>query len=201
MDQLEREAQEDIRRTDVLLNENDIETTGNYTGEAELHAAFTKPQEKCFLGLIQGVDILAVRLESLCLNQVIETRNFKYRQYQWQCRLFKTANRTREHAHSTRRAVETSQERRGERAGPGSDDDTELVDGCEARTESGGGSAEPAAAKAGNDTSLAAMAFRPRLCAIPVSRRWCAGLCCWSIGVGTSRGHGGLHRATGSVPP
>ena len=150
MDQLKRDLQEDIRRTDVLMDQNDIETTGNYPGAIELQASFTTPQAKRFLDLIQGVDTLAVRLDALWLNQIIDTRNCKDRQYQWQRRLFKTANRTREHAHSARRALTAAQERRGSRPGPGSEPDEDTGNGVDDATTA---SAEAGAPAGGNGAS------------------------------------------------
>ena len=159
MDKPARDLKEDIRRTDVLMDENAVETTGNYPSAVELQASFTTPQAKRFLDLIQGVDTLAVRLDALWLHQVIDTRNCKDRQYQWQRRLFKTANRTREHAHSARRAVTAAQERRGSRAGPGPGSDGDTGNGAapgNGLDEKPDSAAEGADAGAGNGAQAAA---------------------------------------------
>ena len=112
-DQLKRDLTEDIRRADTLMSENDITATGEYDTTTKVDAQVTSPQAKRYLDLIVAVDTLVVRLDALWLHEIIETRQSKDRAYQWQRRLFKTANRIREHANVARRGMQKAKERRG----------------------------------------------------------------------------------------
>ena len=154
-DQLKRDLTEDIRRADTLMSENDITATGEYDTTTKVDAQVTSPQAKRYLDLIVAVDTLVVRLDALWLHEIIETRQSKDRAYQWQRRLFKTANRIREHANVARRGMQKAKERRGMTA---SDGDAAPAEDPAAAAESDNGSAEATAAKAGNGASLAAAA-------------------------------------------
>lgn len=126
-DQLQKDLREDIRRTDLSMERDGITDTGVYAAAATMDATITTPLAKRFLDLIQAVDTLIVRLDVLWLNDSIDTRNCKDRAYTWQRRLFKTANRIREHAHTARKAMQSELQRRGPRtrpsAGAGAGDD------------------------------------------------------------------------------
>lgn len=122
-DQLQKDLREDIRRTDLSMERDGITDTGVYAAAATMDATITTPLAKRFLDIIQAVDTLIVRLDVLWLNDSIDTRNCKDRAYTWQRRLFKTANRIREHAHTARKAMQSELQRRGARARPSAGDD------------------------------------------------------------------------------
>ena len=124
-DQMETDLRDDIRRTDVSMEQADLSDTGRYEGAITRDATFTTPQAKRFLDVIVTVDTLVARLDALWLHGVIDTRNCKSRAYEWQRRLFKAANRIREHANSARKSIAAEVERRGRRAAPESDQDTD----------------------------------------------------------------------------
>ena len=123
-DQIEADLRDDIRRTDVSMEQAELSDTGRYEGAITRDATFTTPQAKRFLDLIVTVDTLVARLDALWLHGVIDTRNCKSRAYEWQRRLFKAANRIREHANSARKSITSEVERRGRRAAPESEQDT-----------------------------------------------------------------------------
>ena len=124
LSQLETDLAEDIRRADVLMENEGITATGTYAAAKEITATYTTPLAKRFLDLLQSVDSLITRIDALWLSGTVDTRNAKDRSYQWQRRLFKTCNRIREHAQGGRTAMFRELERRGRRPRPVDDDDT-----------------------------------------------------------------------------
>lgn len=141
---LERDLQEDIRRTDVLMAQEGIEDTPEYASAKLVNATFTTPQAKRYLDLLSGVDTLIARLDVLWLNGVIDARNCKDRAYQWQRRLFRAANQFRERAIEGRRAMQKlldARTRRGAARATDVDRSTETADTLDAQIDAGAATA------------------------------------------------------------